>query len=336
MYFKSLTAAIVLICAHDGSASPSTAPPKASANLNPIVTGQGEMLEAIVATVNEVPITLTDVIKRLPNARRLTLAEASKDIEFKQVLDSLIMEKLVEEESKAKHIDTSDAEIEEYVNEVAQRNNLDRTAFENALRTEGKSVADYKRQVRLEILKSKLLSQSVRGSVSVSDAEIETYLKENPESGSTAATIKLRQILVKTDGRTDEEARSKIEQAKSKVEDGDEFSEVAQEMSEAPDAPDGGLLGNVEEKDLSSEIFDAIFSLDTGDVSEIIKTANGYHIFMVEERAGATSDDDNDDTKVEARREVARKALMDRKAQEKMSSFFVHDLYQAHSVDKKI
>lgn len=295
-----------------------------------------EMLEAVVATVDEVPITLTDVIRRLPSPRKMSLSEASRDTEFKQVLDAVVLEKLIEAEAKAKKVDTSDAEIEEYVNEVAQRNNLDRAAFESALQTEGKSMSEYKKQVRIEILKSKLISSSVRAGVSVSDAEIDKYLKENPESEILGATIKLRQVLIRTEGRSEEEAKQKVEEAKEKIESGEDFADVARALSDAPDAGEGGLIGTVAEKDLSSEIFDAVFSLDVGEISGIVKTPAGLHIFKVEDKTSGVSEDDDDETKLATRREAARKVVMDRKSQDKMSSFFVHDLYESHSVDKKI
>lgn len=319
--------------------APKSSPPAKSSPVENRVTlpsAGGEMLEAVVATVNEVPITLTDVLKRLPQPKKLTLLEASRDTEFKQVLDAVILEKLIEEEAKTKRIDTSDGEIEEYVNEVAQRNNMDRAAFEAALQSEGKSIADYRRQVRVEILKSKILSSSVRGSVSVSDAEIENYLKENPDAAPAGASVKLRQIMIKTEGRSEQEAEEKIKTIREKVEDGEDFADTARAISEAPDASDGGLLGVVAEKDLSAEIFDAIATLDAGEISEVVKTGAGFHLFKVEEKSAGASEDDDDDAKEAIRKDAARKALMDRKAQEKLSSFFVHDLYQSHSVDKKI
>jgi parvulin-like peptidyl-prolyl isomerase len=335
--FKPVTLAVTLGVTLQVSATPQQKPPYPTsrpAQITPLPPG--EMLEAVVATVNEVPITLTDIQKRLSVPRKLTLLEASRDTEFKQVLDAVILERLIEEEAKAKRLETSSAEIEEYINEVAQRNGLDRPAFESALASENKSLSDYRKQVRVEILKSKLLSASVRGSVSISDTEIDNFLKENPESAVEGATVKLRQILVKTDGRSGEEAEEKIHEILKKIDDGQDFASIARASSESPDAAEGGLLGTVAEKDLSTEIYDAISSLDAGKVSDVVRTQRGLLIFKVEEKADGASEDDDEDTKIAIRREAARKALMDRKAQEKLSSFFVHDLYQSHSVEKKI
>jgi peptidyl-prolyl cis-trans isomerase SurA len=300
------------------------------------------VLEAVVASVDEKPITLLDVCQRLPGKPRLALTDAAKSVEFKQMLETIVLETLVEEESKVRRLDVGDPEVEQYIDEVARRNNLERSGFESALTSEGKDLAEYKKQVRFEILKSKLLSSSIRGAVAVSEEEVDRHLADQPASHApTGNTVTLRQILVKTESRSEVEALARATELRQKIEDGESFQEVAQSYSEGTDAAEGGLVGTVAEKDLSSEIFDAVFSLQTGETSPPVKTALGYQIFHVDSRTSTNDEDEDDIEEAEQKRKTAlrdeaRKVLMERKAQEKMSSYFLHDLYKAHSVDKKI
>jgi parvulin-like peptidyl-prolyl isomerase len=106
---------------------------------------------------------------------------------------------------------------------------------------------------------------------------------------------------------------------------------VAGAISEGPERSDGGLIGVVAEKDLSPEIFDAVFSLKGGEVSAITRTAQGFHLFWVDERFNEADSEENsrllDDV---------RKTIQEQKTRLKVESYFTTELYKAHSVDRKI
>ena len=108
------------------------------------------VIDAIVGSVDDKPITLSDLNARLA-PRRLTLAEAGKEPEASRVLDQIILEKLLEEEAKAKRVNVTDAEVQEYLQEVMQRNGLSEGEFQAALAKEGRSVSAYKQQIKILI-----------------------------------------------------------------------------------------------------------------------------------------------------------------------------------------
>lgn len=295
------------------------------------------IIDTIVASVDGKPISLQDVGKRLNPPRVLSSNDLSKDIEARSALDALIMEKLIVLEADARKLGVSNSEIEEYINEVATRNKLTRGAFEAALAQEHKSLDEYKKDLKVDILRSKLTSNYVRGAVSVSDGEVDAYIKEHPQYSSDSAKLRLRQIILRSDKHTEEEAKKILQEALDKVKSGEDFANLAKTMSESGEAADGGSLGLVAESDLTSAIFDAVFSLNPGEVSSIVKSPAGYHIFKVEERlAPSKSGDDKDSKQTNPIKEEVRKILYDQKVQEKMSTFFVNDLYKLHVVDKKI
>ena len=207
---------------------------------------QDIVIDAVVATVNEKPITLSQVLKRLQPPRNMPLSEASHDPEVRSALDSIIMEMLVEEEADRRKVGVSDGEIQEYIVEVASRNNMTEPAFEQALAATGKTMPEYKKQVRLDILRSKLISTAVKGGVSVSDQEIDAYVSEHQEMLHSSAKLKLRQIFISTDGHSDDEAQKLMAEAQQKLSDGDSFSDVAESLSEGPEAKEGGMIGLLE------------------------------------------------------------------------------------------
>lgn len=301
---------------------------------NPPVEVKTEvMVDAVVASVDDKPITLSELNERFVPPRKLSLEEASHDPEAAKLLETLILEKLLEEEAAAKRMSVSDADVEDYINEVARRNNLPRAEFEHELVSEGGSLPAYKRQVRLDILKTKLTSNLSRGGVSVSEKEIDEYISEHPELSHAGVSFKLRQILFATAEHPLEELEMRLRSAQKELSDGSDFNEVAKRYSDGPQAQDGGLIGIVAENDLTREVADALHSLEAGQVSKPIEAGAGIQIFKVEQRF---SKDDDDDESPQAFRDEIRKSIAQQKTQDKLSSYFVTELYKNHVVDKKL
>lgn len=321
-----------------GAVSLCAAAPAASANKNSIApAGAPVLIDAVVASVDEKPITLRDLQSRLSPPREISLASLSNDHDAQQTLDSMISERVLEAEAVLKRVSVADNEIDEYINEVAARNSLSRTDFEGVLTREGKTLDWYKRQVKTDILKSKIASTISRGGVSVSEQEIDEFLSSSPSFKSEGASLKLRVISIPSAGKSPEEISSAVQAVETALSAGESFESVAKKHSQGPHASEGGLLGVVAEKDLSSHIFDALLSLEPGQHSKPVTTEVDTQIFYVEERYAATSSDQEDvkEEDIEARREEARKAIQKRKTDEKLSSYFAIELNKNHTVDKK-
>ena len=293
------------------------------------------VLDAIVASVDDKPITLSDLNARLMPPRRLGLREAASDQEAIKTLDAIILERLVELEATAKRLSISDAEVEDYVQEVASRNSMSIKDFQLALAKEGQSIDWYKKQVRFDILRTKLSSTVMRGGASVSDGEIDQYLTDHPVLSHTTTSIKLSTILISSERRSPEELQARVLEVLSALEAGEAFNAVAQRLSDGPNRADGGSLGLIAEQDLSRDVFDAVFALKAGSHSRPIEGDKGVQIFFIEQRFAAGEDSDNEENQ-KALRDEARSSIQKQKTQARLSSYFVSDLYKNHSVDKKL
>ena len=293
------------------------------------------LIDVVLASVDGKPITLQDLEKRLPRAKDLSLQDLSVDPEVKLVLESLIMEQVILHEAEERKLGVSNSEIEEYIEEVARRNNLSRDGFEAALAAENKSLEDYKKVLKIDILKSKLTSSYVRGAVTVSDEEIDKYLETQPHLTKSGAKVKLSQILVTLEGKSEEDALEQAENIRALLKGGKNFAELAANYSEGREALEGGSLGIIAEEDLNPVIFDAIFSLSPGEISEITRTPVGFHLFRLDERLVDKSDSEGKNAAAAIREEV-RQMLLSGKMQSKMNSFFTEDIYKQHTIDRKI
>lgn len=293
------------------------------------------VINSVVASVDGKPITLSDLGSQLSPPRKLTLQQAAADAEARRLLEKLIFERVLAAEAEERKVQVDPSEIEQYIDEVAAKNNLSRPDFEAALAQRGTPLDQYREQIRLEILKSRLAGTFVRGSSAVTEEEVDAYVGERDSTPSGVAKMKLRQIFLSSERHSDEEARATLEKIRSDQPDTEEFAHLARTISESPERSEGGLLGVMAEKDLNPEILDAVLSLDAGEISQVVHSSSGYQLFFVEQRY-SDDDDAGDKASDDELRKEARQVLESRKVAEKMQSFFTEELFKRHAVDKKI
>ncbi len=289
------------------------------------------MVDCVAASVDGKPITLRDVSSRLGATRSISADDFANDSRAKDALEMMIVERLIEEEAAARGLSVSDAEVDRYTNEVAARNNMSRSEFENALSLRNTNVEDYRTQVRVDILRSRLLSQLSQEGVPVTEEDVALYLHENPTLTKSGSKVRLRQVTVGFGTRTPDEARARIEEARESLLSGRSFEDVALEYSEGSEASDGGSLGLVAEEDLNPQIFEALLSLDTGAVSPIVSLPDSYRFFRVDERFLEQTDGLDEQLLAEVRRSLSEKKL-----QAKMQLFFTSEILKLHYVDRKL
>lgn len=313
--------------AHAGPQKSATVPPQQSEII----------LDAVIASVDEKPITLRELNSRMTPPRKLALRDVAADTEAQKTLDALTFERILEAEAALKRVTVEDMEVEDYTNEVARRNSLSRPDFEALLAKEGKSIDWYKQQVKSDILKTKLAGNITRGGISVSETEIDEYLTNNPVVKTAGASVKLRVLTISTTGRSADEVTAKTQEVETALASGEDFGEVAKRLSDGANKEDGGSLGIIAQADLSSDVAAALHGVEAGSYTKPVSTGDAVQIFFVEERFGSDDSDDTepDENEEKAHREEARKAIQRQKTDEKLSAYFSTEIYKNHPVDKK-
>lgn len=286
------------------------------------------VIDSVVASVDGVPITLSDIEHRLPDKKQLTLRQAADDAQARSILEQLIIEKLLLQEAEAKHISVTDSELDSYVNEVAKRNSMSPAEFESALKAQGNTLSAYRDSVRMDIIKSRLLVQYSRNSVPITNDEITQYLAEHPAIASTSDTVKLEQIFISSELHGEDQTQARLEHITNRLGAGDEFSQLAKELSDGPEARDGGNIGIVSELELGPEIKDAIATLEEGKVSAPVKSIAGVHLFRLVKRFGKKGDSEI--------KEEVRHILMEEKSKQRNQEYFLSELTKLHTVERKI
>jgi len=123
--------------------------------------------------------------------------------------------------------------------------------------------------------------QKLKGNLKVTDQEIADYYDTHSEEFRTDGQVHARHILVKTDTRSDAEAKALADSILARIAKGEDFAALAKQYSDDPGSKDkGGDLGYFGKGQMVPEFENAAFSLPAGEVSEPIKSMYGYHLIQ--------------------------------------------------------
>jgi len=149
--------------------------------------------------------------------------------------------------------------------------------------------------------------------IDIDEARVAEYYNSNIDQFTTAEKRHARHILLTANDQDSEELhKEKAQRAEEIVKlaaASDDFADLAIQYSEGPSAPQGGDLGFFTREQMVPEFGEAVFAMQPGEVSEVVKTAFGYHIIKLEEIQPAVTK-----TLDEARAEIVA-ALQDKEAQ---------------------
>lgn len=127
-----------------------------------------------------------------------------------------------------------------------------------------------------QILIQYLIEKEIIEKTELNDDEILSYYEENKEKFWKEEEIHALNIFTETE--------EQAEDALARLAEGMDFATLAQEVSIASSASKGGDIGFIRKGTFTAEIEEKIFTLDADEVSEIIPTDKGFHIFKVLEK----------------------------------------------------
>jgi peptidyl-prolyl cis-trans isomerase SurA len=259
-----------------------------------------EIIDRIVAVVNNEVITLSDLSK--VTSIMLASAEQQKGQAFtdderaqmtQKALDQLIERKLIEQKAKEVDIKITDKEINRAIEDVLKRNNITLEQLQEILKKEKSSLQDYRVMMKSEILQSKVIGREVRSRITVTDKDIQDYYEKNIAGpGKSGERIHIQQILITIPPDSTpaqiEKLEKKMDGIRQKILAGENFGKMAVEYSQDPSAREGGDLGNFSKGDLQPAIESVAFSMEKGEVSQVIRSSAGLHLIkIVDKQTGA-------------------------------------------------
>lgn len=259
--------------------------------------GAEELIDRIIAVVNNEVITLSDLNKVTTlmfagvDKQQAFTEEQRAEIE-KKALEQLIEKKLIEQKAKESSIKVDDKEVSRAVEDVLNKNNISLEKLKEILKKDGSSFEEYRKMLRSEILQSKVIGREVRSKVTITDKDIQEYYEKNvQQQEKPGEKVRIQQILFATPPDTTpkqvEKLTSQLEEIRAKIMAGDDFGQMAAKHSQDPSAKEGGDLGYFGRGELLPLIENVAFSLQAGEVSQVTRTPAGLHLIKVIDKKGA-------------------------------------------------
>lgn len=258
---------------------------------------RGKVVERVIAVVNNNILLLSELNDRLrpmlPQLRQIPDLELRKQRVAqlrREILEHLIDEQLIKQEAQKLKITVSDRDLELAVKDVMRKNNLTREQLEQALRQEGKSIAEYKSQIlKPQLLRLRVLNVQVRSRVTVGDDEVQAYYQTNLRKLGVETKVRARHIFfaIPLEATAKEVAETKrlAQQLLAKLKAGADFAEMAKKHSQdSVTRPDGGDLGWFGRGTLPSNVEQVVFAMKKGEIRGPLRTERGFHLMQVVDR----------------------------------------------------
>jgi peptidyl-prolyl cis-trans isomerase SurA len=246
----------------------------------------GEVVNRIVGSVDGEPITSYEL--RQYEAKQRAARPGMPIGSDRDILQALIMEKLVAREIAARGIRVRDEEIDHYIDRIKEANHVDDAQLREALKQQGMDYDKYREQIRQEIEKVQLVNRDIRGKVNVTPEDVGRYYEAHKKDYELPGRVKVKQITLRLDpAAPDEIAKGvldRLQDLRARLVKGEDFAKIAKQYSEDPAAADGGELGEVEPTKLLPEFEAALATMKEGDLSEPIRTNMGVHLLKLEKR----------------------------------------------------
>ncbi|MGC2246692.1 MAG: peptidylprolyl isomerase, partial [Terriglobales bacterium] len=281
----------------------------AFATLVPVVVSADTIVEEIVARVNNGIITRSEYVRSRDQLKQEVQQQDPSDADQvfaekqKDVLRDLIDQQLLLQKGKDLGI-TGDTELIKKLDEMRKQMNLATMEdLEKAAEAQGASYEDFKENLRNQIITQRVIGQEVGSKLAMNKEDEQKFYDAHKAELEHPEQVRLSEILIapkpalkpgglngKPEAPTEAENEAALGAAKAKADDilaqirkGGDFAELAKKLSEGPSAKEGGDLSYFKRGTLAKELEDKVFALKPGEVTDVIRTKQGYVILKVTE-----------------------------------------------------
>lgn len=251
-------------------------------------------LDRVIVVVNDDVITETELTNRLTSTKKQLALEKIKippdNVLKKQLLERMVLERLQLQLATQTGIRVSEADVDQAMESIAKRNNMTVENFRKAMTQSGLDVAAHRQQIRDQIIIQQLLEREISNRVLVTDSEVSNFLDNRENRADMDVSYHLFHILV---GIPESASADAIQAAKKRAEDirrqlqqGADFQQIAVSYSQGADALKGGDLGWKKAGELPELFLAPLKNMSPGDVSDTLRSPNGFHILKLSEKRG--------------------------------------------------
>ncbi len=290
------------------------------------LSAQAELVDRIVAIVNDEIISQSDVIKYTDKTSKgamvddlLVPDEATKNAMLKDpkvLLQKMIDERIIDSEVKRQNLSVPAEKVETEIRNIAKQNNISRDELKKAVEEKGTTFAQYQDFIRRGLERQALIEKVIVSKIKISEEDVlNQYLLQSGDSNSQLFEYTVAQIFFSPEKGDLAQARDRARFVLGKLKNGGDFEKLASEYSEDPNFTSGGILGTFKSGEFLKELEQAVSKLQIGEFSNIVQTKQGLHILKLVNRKAIP------DPKSEASKEKIRSQLYEKAYKKQFQSW---------------
>jgi peptidyl-prolyl cis-trans isomerase SurA len=257
---------------------------------------QGELLDRVVAIVNDGVVLNSDLDAQVDSVserlRQQKLELPPQNVLRQQVLERLVLQEIQLQRANHAGVKVSDEMLNAALQDVAKRNGLTLTQLPEALAKQGGDYAEYREEIRKEMMLQLLRQRDVLQHISVTPREIDQFLDRQAKAPSERNEYNVSHILIavgqEATAGQQEMAAKRAQEVYQRAKSGEDFAKLAVAYSNSQTALEGGALGWRKGSELPTFLADIIAKLKPGEVGEPLRTPTGYHIIRLNEIRGGS------------------------------------------------
>jgi parvulin-like peptidyl-prolyl isomerase len=237
--------------------------------------------DVVVATFGMQKITVGDLQENLQQVTFQYSDELKKNSKSyqllkKRTLDELIDRQLLLNHAVQKGTDVKEEELNQEI--IRHKSQYTEISFQNMLKEAGISQDQWLVRKRENLIIKKYLDHLTDSEHPVTPEQIQAYYQQHPEQFQQPEAVQVRQIVTET--------KEKAEAILRRLRSGENFAKLARDLSLSPDRKQGGDLGFIMKGSIPRE-FEICFQMNPGEISPIIPSAYGFHLFKIIEKRPA-------------------------------------------------
>jgi parvulin-like peptidyl-prolyl isomerase len=269
---------------------------------------RGEIIEQVLVKVNGDILTKTDLEQRQIAALRQRMSQdigpesLKTDEQLKKAIAEVTPRLLVEaidelllvQLGKERGYRLTDQQFKEWLNALRKDQNLlDDQKFFAALKQEGMTLDDLRKNVERQMLMERVRQDEVGSKLTITEEEARQYYLAHQSEFTEPASVTLREILIEVPTSTqqgqqgvnvakDDEAAKRAAAVRARLAAGEDFAKVAAEVSAAASKANGGLIGPIAVTELSESLQKLLQTLKPGELTQPMRTQRGYQLLKLE------------------------------------------------------
>src|SRR5262245_54169338 len=233
---------------------------------------QGIIIEQVLVKVNGEIITKTDLETRQiaalrqqnPNLRPNSDEELQKALVevTPAVIVDAVDEMLMVQRGKELGYTMTTERFNSILENIKKENKIESDEqLQAALKQEGMTMADLRRQLEKTMLVQQVQQQEIMQKLQVTDTELKSYYEAHKNEFGTTPNVTLREITINVPTTAqgvnvgqDDAAKAKAEEVRAKIIANEPFARLASDYSDSGSKANGGLVGPLSKSDLSEEL----------------------------------------------------------------------------------